>query len=543
MIGYFTSGKDLPETMDMSSNLGKLCNVIEFTIGSDQEYLSDYIGPVEINELEKGSSILIGAPVGCGKTTALIRAAINYKHEVVYLTNRKSSLLQIKRDVLKEMGITNTAKWDEEIIEHYDTGNIKVLTYQSLAQRENFNKFKNDTLVVLDEIQYLLNDATFSYHPMQIIDILKQNVDNTKRVYISATMEEVLPEIYRIERCDNNELDTAKLYTNFHSRINHIYLMEDNWNHLSFLFYNYSDIDKLTDTINQESENRVKSAIFLRNKERGAKLKEKLTDCQFVYSSEEENEELANIAIKEAFSTKCLLATKVIENGVSINDENIGIIIIEEIDPISFIQFLGRVRVKRRNPRHMTIMIPDYTPSELRQAARQCSERLSIINHIKKSPHDCMMHFEHYIPYIYYSYSGAQANILAYKKFTLLLTHLNKLINDESPHAHIRYILDLLKHSTEIADNQFLNYDDIDKYKQGIALAYKKFKKSPMLKEDRNTLAKELKEIVNCTNYYKKKITGSQLQIETINDILARADINAKISSLGEAFSIEESAI
>ncbi len=77
-------------------------------------------------------------------------------------------------------------------------------------------------------------------------------------------------------------------------------------------------------------------------------------------------------------------------------------------------------------------------------------------------------------------------------------------------------------------------------YKTGIQTAYDEFVSSPKLKTDRDKLAQDLIKVVSKTNIYPKKVTGNQIQVDKINDILACAGISAKIQSLGETFGLIE---
>ncbi|MCM1506935.1 MAG: DEAD/DEAH box helicase family protein [Ruminococcus flavefaciens] len=100
------------------------------------------------------------------------------------------------------MGIA-VSDWCDDAVMGYDTGNIKFMTYQKLAKKGSFYKLPENSIVVLDEIHYLLNDALFSYEPEIIKNIIRANKNRTKRVYISATIDEVLDEIIMLEsKCD-----------------------------------------------------------------------------------------------------------------------------------------------------------------------------------------------------------------------------------------------------------------------------------------------------------------------------------------------------
>ncbi|MDE5582541.1 MAG: hypothetical protein K2J08_02390 [Ruminococcus sp.] len=51
-------------------------------------------------------------------------------------------------------------------------------------------------------------------------------------------------------------------------------------------FYNYSDVDMLADYLDANSKNCGKSLVFVRNKNRCEVLKEKLTDSEMVFATE-----------------------------------------------------------------------------------------------------------------------------------------------------------------------------------------------------------------------------------------------------------------
>ncbi|MDE5569175.1 MAG: hypothetical protein K2I82_00780, partial [Ruminococcus sp.] len=228
----------------------------------------------------------------------------------------------------------------------------------------------------------------------------------------------------------------------------------------------------------------------------------------------------------------------------SIVDNKVSTIVIDEIDPVTFRQFLGRVRNSRVNPRPLTVIIPDYTLSELIQYGRQCYQKINTINYVIKNTDYCMSSFQEYSPYVYYDRDdkAPKVNYLALQKLTNLNNYVKELIDEEKTgsHAYIRSIQRLLFLPETIEDKQFLNYDDMYAFKIGIQTAYDEFVSSPKLKTNRDKLAQDLIKVVSKTNIYPKKITGNQIQVEKINDILACAGISAKIQSLGETFGLIE---
>ena len=542
---------DIPDNIKLSGKLKKFAELVkDCKVGEPKSYLSDYFGQEELDNLETGHSAVIASDVGTGKSTAIINTAFSMHGENIYIiANRRYCIIQLKREYLKLIGIA-VSDWCDDAVIGYDTGNIRFMTYQKLAQKGSFYKLPENSIVVLDEIHYLLNDAVFSYEPEIIKNIIHANKNRTKRVYISATIDEVLDEIIMLEsKCDEPAQIDEIFLNNDRYKINdtlidQIYLIPNSYEHISLKFYNYSDIDMLADYLNANSENGRKSLIFVRNKNRGEALKEKLTDSEMVFATENGMPILSEISGNAEYSCSSLLATKILENGVSIVDSKVSTIVIDEVDSVTFRQFLGRVRNSRVNPRPLTVIIPDYTLSERIQYSRQCYQKINTINYVIKNTDYCMSSFQEYSPYVYYDRDdkAPKVNYLALQKLTNLNNYVKELIDEEktSPHAYIRSIQRLLFLPETIEDKQFLNYDDMYAFKTGIQTAYDEFVSSPKLKTNRDKLAQDLIKVVSKTNIYPKKITGNQIQVEKINDILAGAGISAKIQSLGETFGLIE---
>lgn len=485
----------------------------------------------DLENIPNGKSVIIHAPVGSGKSTALVKIAIKLPKTltIVWVTNRKALKQQTKILFLKEFGF-NTSEWPAESIELARTENIEITTYQELAARRHLQKYPDDTIFIFDEIHYLLNDATFSYAPMRIYEWIRILREYTRRIYISATVEEVAETLRELERDEDGT-----------SRIYRIYMLGNDCSHLQFRFYDYHDVQALANAINAVASDGNKAAVFVRDKERGRTLQDLLTDSEFIYAGSESESALYEIAQTEQFTPKTMVSTKVLENGVSITDSRVNNVVIEELDPVAWMQFLGRIRVSRSKPRKLTVWIPDYTEAELRQYLTLCHKRLQELRTVQNDPEGCMRLFERYHPDICYFNGKPSVNFLAQRKLNALYSHIQELLDSNVPHAHIRFILKMLNLPQEISDSQFLTYDDIAAFKSGVRAAYEKFTASPELKADRDQLAKDLIKVVSSTSYYKKKVTGSQLQLDKINDILTQADIQANIISLGEAFKVVDS--
>lgn len=92
--------------------------------------------------------------------------------------------------------------------------------------------------------------------------------------------------------------------------IDQIYLIENNREHLCLKFYHYSDIDELATYLNQNRTADKKPLVFIRNKNREEKLKEKLDDCEMVFSTDDEIPILSEISNCAEYSCDNLISPR-----------------------------------------------------------------------------------------------------------------------------------------------------------------------------------------------------------------------------------------
>ncbi len=105
-------------------------------------------------------------------------------------------------------------------------------------------------------------------------------------------------------------------------------------------------------------------------------LQEVLGNTQHIYSDEDKRAEIAEIAQNEKFSDRNLITTKVAENGVSLHDDELNLIVVETLDPITLKQVIGRARVNRKNPREITVLIPDYSMTDIGNAIASAEQQM-----------------------------------------------------------------------------------------------------------------------------------------------------------------------
>ncbi len=512
-----------------------------YKLGNSDEYLTSIINGKDIDNLEYGESVCIFSPTGSGKTKAIenISSTISKNENVIILTNRCACKIQLKKDLLKG---TDCKSISDELIDKIKIDNdIEVMTYQNFIMKKH--KYHNKKLVLIfDECHCFAEDSTFSVYPQQMTDFIRDNLDNTKRIYITATPDDVFLMIWDIEALSDKELQPFKNDVPFSfslaspspkdTRIKHIYLMKSDWNYITFKAYDPNNKEKLAEYINKTCSDGQKALVFINDIAIGSDLKEQLENCQHIYSDEDKKSELHDIAVNEMFQSETLITTKVAENGLSLHDEKLSVIVAETYDLISLRQIIGRARVNRRNPREITVLIPDYSLSNLGSIEGKLYMQFKEFQKVMENPDFAMQYQPQPNPYIYYDaiLKKPVVNHIGYKQIHKQIDFIKSLkeSEQEKPHAFIRKVLEIYYKDTDIIDEIFIDYDTAKECTKRILSAWEIFKESARDADSLKELKKSLKEACNETTAYPKELK-SNIQIDTINDILAFAGINEKI--------------
>lgn len=520
--------------------LASLSLVTGYKLGNSDEYLTSVINGKDVDELEHGESLCIFSPTGSGKTKAIeqISETLAGQEKIIILTNRRVCKIQLIKDIFKEF-----KDIPEEFIDKLKvTENIEIMTYQNFVKKKlHYNEKK--LLLICDECHCFAEDSTFSVYPQQMTDFLRCNLDNTKRLYLTATPDDVLPIIWDIEALSGERLypltdDNLKEFlretpTEKSTRIKHTYLMKSDWSYLTFKTYDPDNKEKLIEYINKACSNGQKALIFINDIAGGSDLKEQLGNCQHIYSDEDKKAELHEIAVNEKFQSETLITTKVAENGLSLHDEKLSVIVAETYDPITLQQIIGRARVKRKNPREIIVLVPDYSLSQLGSIEGKLYMQLKEFEKVIENPDFAMQYQTQPSPYIYYDaiLQKPVVNYIGYQQLQKQLYCIQALKDAEQkePHAFIRKILDIYGKVTDNIDEMFIEYDTTKDCKQQILSAWESFKDSNRDETALKILKEELKTACNETGAYSKELK-SNIQIDTINDILQFAEITDRIS-------------
>ncbi|MCR5599243.1 MAG: DEAD/DEAH box helicase family protein [Ruminococcus sp.] len=539
------------EAAEATSNetLVNASGLVETTVVPSNKYLADFFDKEKIRELIWGQASFICTQTGSGKSYALenITFDLSGEYYVLVLSPRLCNDLQFLKELAEKMGVPiETLK---ELQKHM---RVTITTYQSFVGRES--EFTDKKLIVIcDEVHCLSEDATFSSYPQRVIRWLKNNRDRTIRIYVTGTPADIAPLLWDLEfepkegslyqpltskgilNASSKDVVTHRLGQ--HTRIQHLYLMKSDYNYITFK--TYDNLQQLADFTNKNSADGHKTLMLINDIDKGREFNALLNPPgQQIYSdslNDELNEEIEKITMNSCFDSSVLITTKVANNGLSIHDDKVTIIVAHSYDPIAIQQIIGRVRVNRKNPRNITVLIPDYNSGDLGRIEHMLCEQLNKFKKAKANPYafDCE-------PYRYSSPEGRilVPNELAIKTLEIKLKFIQKLKAEEqeNPHAFVRYILSLYGKGNVYSDKLRIDYDAIIDCKSRIQEAAKVFEKSDGSAAALDKLRDGLRAAFEATgtdfkrrNSKKAFDLSTNFQINTINDILEYGEVERPV--------------
>lgn len=200
------------------------------------------------------------------------------------------------------------------------------------------------------------------------------------------------------------------------------------------------------------------------------------------------------------FSDKNLITTKVAENGISLHDDELNLIVVETLDLITLQQVIGRARVNRKKPRKITVLIPDYSYTDIGNAIVSISGQLKKANEAAANPDNALEYAAEYPALIYYDGKVKKpvVNSMAIKSLEYQLSFLKALREEkEAPHAFAQKVLEAYDKSTVITDDMFLSYDRIKNFKSKVSSAFDEYMDSEKNAEALDKLKAALKDACN----------------------------------------------
>ncbi len=259
----------------------------------------------------------------------------------------------------------------------YDKDSI----FYKLKSLSKFRLISEYDYVVMDEIHYMIQDATFNFSTYDFLEFFQKSVRSKQTlIFMSGTTEGVMPVL---QRWANYIQGTA---TNTESPIT-IYKAESEIEISADIFTTYME---LIDLIHESGKE--KWLIFVDSKANGKKIEKMINEsysgfcdengirhCKFICSGPDAREDIIVIEKNKKFSdVRCLISTSVLDNGVSFIDPDLKNIAIETWDNTEFIQMAGRKRAINSDDK-LKLYVKDRDYKELDNYVKKLEKRQKML--------------------------------------------------------------------------------------------------------------------------------------------------------------------
>lgn len=326
------------------------------------KYVSDIIG-TDYKEWKLGQTIFISTPTGSGKTTFVLEKLVKYaaltNKKILYLVNRKILKEQLKKayeNIQNEMRIEHGIN---KIAPMY------IATYQEIEKQPMTYDKEWFDYIIADECHYFLMDSMFNTKTQISLNwIMDNRFDNSIRIFMSATIERIedfiLDKYFSKKKifADFEKIDLKEYLEKNEKCIIH-YPSERN---TEFLDVNiFGAVDELFENIKLSG----KWLIFVDRKKDGNELEKELNkngiDTLFIDAQYKEDadsvETVKNITEELMYKQKVLIATSVLDNGISIHDDFLKNIVVMTDSYEEMIQMIGRKRIAKKQSEKIQVYL------------------------------------------------------------------------------------------------------------------------------------------------------------------------------------------
>ena len=360
------------------------------------KWVSETIGE-EYKQWSKGDIVTIQAQTGTGKTyfvkNVLVPYMDKYEHMLI-ISNRTNLKRQVKIDLLKKLQ-KDTPKNLKELDKITTVGNVTLLSYHQIAimrqaQEEKGKEINLDIYkyIICDECHWFKSDASFcDKTELAWKELIRTRHRESIVVYISATMEEIRPMIdSAIEKFNEKSFGSRIELWNYTTGIDYSYLNP----------YYFDKIENLGVHIKNADIKDGKWLVFVTSKSMAKNLKDIITNKKvsiITADTKEDNEDLKSIINNSKFNSDVLICTKVLDNGVNIQDEEVKNIVINSWDKTTFIQELGRIRINIDNPYEIDLYIPMKSKKAFTSRQIGISKEIDILNLYENNKEEFMFQY------------------------------------------------------------------------------------------------------------------------------------------------------
>jgi len=321
-----------------------------------KQYISDVITNEEIVKWQQGNRILIHSQTGSGKSEFIKTKLYDYCKD-----NNKKILLLSNRILLKNQNIVDIGD---------KTDIIKVTNYQAL-QSQVLSK-ESDLLeliepydyIVFDEAHFMFADSTFNKSTYLLLPPIINTPSNKILILVTATPQELL---------------------GYQSKYDFQYNMKFDYSYISTLsFYNKTRYSYIIQSIIKNIPDNEKIWYFGKNAQDCFDLSTQFENAKFICSNSNKlaikssQETMNQIVYNSKFDCRILFSTCVLDAGVNIIDPDLKHIFIDTLNPITFIQALGRKRIVSENDK-INLYVRNYNNGNLWYINNDLENKLNMI--------------------------------------------------------------------------------------------------------------------------------------------------------------------
>ena len=309
--------------------------------------------PRGVERHQKASRIFIESPTGTGKSSfvldKLFPFAAEKNYNILYLANRSALNQQIKNALARKLEVKGKIKKDEATF--YLPGSfccLTVINYQAISLNPMALKmFLSDyAYIVFDEAHFFVEDSLFNAKTGLLLKSVLNESPDAVWIFLSATLdgsEDLL--LTAADKIQPNNLIDANL--NKVVFRDHCIVYKNNYQSAVYTPSFFRGIDDLMPVINRTVGE--KWLIFVSSIQRGKALQQRIKKetgrkAVFLSSENKAGKRWEMLSAEERYDEDVLIATKVLDNGVNIRDEDVRHIVIPFCDRTEFMQMLGRRR-------------------------------------------------------------------------------------------------------------------------------------------------------------------------------------------------------
>ena len=368
-------------------------------------YIGDQLDEI-IRRWSPEKAIIISAPTGSGKTTfvlqKIVRRALFTLENVLIITNRNPLNVAYKTSIAKMTGLFGNYT-PEGLKATSQFKNIYIINYQGLESFLSKHKHINFTFVVMDECHYFTQDAPFSGDTEYAMRTIPKVFADAIRIYISATIDGVLPYILlnelpafyvddwgilhhaqsHVEAMYNMTKELSPGCNGFRPReiydsLPEVFTMDADYSRVSLCFYT-----NLAKVLVHLKENQRKSLIFCNSIKDCKDIAEYEKDTLVIYAERLQKEPLLlkELVTKQKFENVWMATTSVFSNGNNIKDPSVKDVVIELLDPTEIMQMAGRRRISPDIPCDgFTLYLKIPSLDDLLNAHADCKRKLAQFN-------------------------------------------------------------------------------------------------------------------------------------------------------------------